>query len=379
VGRLVVHGPAALFFRTHLGGIVVINLFERNPKIDETNLHPKFKMLRDEPLLHAERGVINGWTDGFVDRDNKIVEEFQKTYHSAIWELYLFNVFKEAGYNVDFSKNRPDFILTNPHKMIVEAVVSEIKEGGRSEKTRGHDDFMRAAAPMFNSKNFHEIIDEATVRHSNSLLAKSRKYQNEYTKCDWVNESTPFVVALGSYDQIDYGREYLHSMLQLLYGLREETKTNSMRVVASIKKPGTNSDIPVGLFRGGDFSHISAVIFSCTMTLGKITSTAISQGAQSFNTVLNIKHDFDPPHYKLHLVSQENPEELSDGLFIFSNPFAANPLPAEAFKSTNAIFITLTEDGYSAFGESLPIVARINAPFSMVAGLIADIDKQYNS
>lgn len=171
----------------------------------------------------------------------------------------------------------------------------------------------------------------------------------------------PFVIALGSYDQIHYGREFTHSMMTLLYGLRYDVSTGSYKQAEFIIKPGTQSPIPVGIFTSNDYSHIAAVIFSCTVTLGKLTSIAISQGKYyGLNGILNIKHDYDHPHFKGHIVSRSSPEYLSDGVFVFYNPHAKNPLPIDAFHATNAISVSVDPQGIRIEGENLPIVQRIN-------------------
>ena len=38
----------------------------------------------------SERAVLENWAQGFEDRDGKFVQEFQLTYESSFWELYLY-------------------------------------------------------------------------------------------------------------------------------------------------------------------------------------------------------------------------------------------------------------------------------------------------
>ena len=56
--------------------------------LSSEKLHPNFKYLAQEkePCL---REVLKEWANGFVDRDKKFVTEFQTTFNSSIWELYL--------------------------------------------------------------------------------------------------------------------------------------------------------------------------------------------------------------------------------------------------------------------------------------------------
>lgn len=338
-----------------------LDIFEVRSDVNPDVLHNKFRLLRNEPLLYLERDVITNWASGFVDRDGKLVKELQTTFHSSLWELYLFAVLKELGLSVDFSKNRPDFIVAGDFEFYMEAVVSEIKKGGRSESTRNENDAFSMLEPIHKDESFHNLIDEAITRHSNSILSKHKKYISEYTRCDWVKKEAPFVVALGSYDQVNYGREFYYSMMALLYGFRFNPDEQQYIKERSIVKPGTVSEIPIGIFTNKNYEEISAIVFSCTVTMGKLTSLAISKnGSHSTNFVLNVRHDIDHPHYKIQVVSQEVPEELTDGLFVFHNPNAKNPLPKSVFDGSNVIQASVKGSAIEFFGENLPLVARFN-------------------
>jgi hypothetical protein len=359
-----------------------LDLFAKIADIKEEQLHPKFILLRDNVQLEGEREILKNWTDGFVDRDNKIIKEFQTTFHSSFWEFYLYRVFKELGFQFDFTKDRPDFIITAPEKIIVEAVVSNIKKDGRDEGTRNIEDILTMIVPPHKQKDFVEVMDESIVRNSNAILSKSSKYREKYKDCAWVDESSPFVVALSSYDQVNYGREYFYPILALLYGRYYDPTTDDYELKEFIMKPGTSSEIPLGLFRDSSHEHISAILFSCTVTLGKLTSLAISEnisGAQ-LNGVLNIRHDYESPHYKIHNVSAENPEYISDGLFIFHNPNAKNKLNPKLFENCNAIQVIQQEGGLKFEGENAPIYSRLNLFKPMINDLLINlIFKDFNS
>lgn len=338
-----------------------LDLFE-DIGIPEDKLHPKFKFLRDKDFFEGERKIISSWVKGFIDRDNKIVQEFQKTFHSSFWEFYLFRVFSEMGFEIDFSKDRPDFIIQKPIKLFIEAVVSNIKQSGRPESDRNIDDVLSMIVPPHLQENFEADLDEAIVRNSNAILGKSRKYLDQYRNCDWVDEQTPFIIALSSYDQVNYGKEYLYPMMALLYGLYFNPEKDDYEDKTHIIKPNTDSKIPLGLFQDNSFKHISAIIFSSNTTLGKLTSLSVSANNSPMQQqrVINIREDYEPPYYKIQDVHRDNPEELSDGLFVFHNPFASNKLSKEVFKASNALQINFDEQGFNAEGNNLPIYSRFN-------------------
>ena len=70
-----------------------MNLFL--PVVDESRMHPHFKSIYSNPIYQPQREVVAEWANGFVDRDNKFVYEFQTTFNSSFWELYLFALFKQ--------------------------------------------------------------------------------------------------------------------------------------------------------------------------------------------------------------------------------------------------------------------------------------------
>lgn len=81
-----------------------MRLFE--PLVDEARQHPNFRNIV-RPGNGFALDVLSDWARGFVDRDGKFVEEFQTTFNSAFWELYLFAVLKKYGLAVDFSRSAP--------------------------------------------------------------------------------------------------------------------------------------------------------------------------------------------------------------------------------------------------------------------------------
>lgn len=226
-----------------------VDLFETIAGLRDEDLHPKYLLLRDNALLSSEKRVISAWSEGFQDRDNKMRKEFQTTFHSTFWELYLFQVFQSLGFNIDWSKNRPDFIIHSPMEVNFEAVVSEIKQGGRPESTRGFDDFYSMIEPPWEDPSYDEMMGEAITRYSNSILGKREKYRSQYSKLGWVKKETPFVIAASSYSQVRYGKEYHHPMMALLYGRYFDPTSKGYVTRKEIAKPGTASVIPLGIFQ----------------------------------------------------------------------------------------------------------------------------------
>ncbi len=338
-----------------------MNIFE-DLKIKEEKLHTKYKLIRDNLQLTGEQEILRDWVGGFEDRDNKIVKEFQTTFHSTFWEFYLFAIFKELNFKIDFSRNRPDFIIESPSKLYIEAVVSNIKQDGKQETERALDDILSMLEPPYLQRNFYNELDESIVRHSNAILSKSKKYLNEYSALDYIDNTVPYIIALSGYDQINYGNQYIYPMMALLYGAYYDMENDTYARKKSILKPNSQADIPIGIFNDSKMEHISAIIFSATITLGKLTSLSLSQNKSLLKTnfVIAIRHDTDKPHWQPYVIDENNPEELVDGLFVFHNPFAKNKLDTNIFRNKGIMQIKADDKGLIFENDRLPLFSRLN-------------------
>lgn len=160
-----------------------------DPVVDESRQHHNFKS-----ICRAGNGfaldVLNDWARGFVDRDGKFVEEFQTTFNSAFWELYIFAVLKKYGLVVDFSKIRPDFCIPQ-QRLVIEATIASNAQGAEPEHAR------KGQAPPADLNPFNM---RSILRLSNSISEKHRKYQKAYVQLDHVKNQS-FVIAVASFDQ----------------------------------------------------------------------------------------------------------------------------------------------------------------------------------
>lgn len=345
-----------------------MDVFIKVESLQESELHQKFKLIRDEPYYSGAKKIIESWTSNFHDKDNKIVTEFQTTFHSSLWEFYLHAMFEELKLPLEVKYNRPDFIISGDSQFYVEAVVSEIKNGGVPESERSFDDYLSMLTPISTDEEFSTLINEAIVRHSHSINKKLDKYTGFYDKNkkrrkpgyvedSGVDKNKPYVIALASYDQINYGKEYIYSMMALLYGLYFSPEKNTYLEKSSIKKPGSDSDIKLGIFNDERMRNVSAVIFSNTLTLGKLSSLSKSIGHDPAH-VINIRYDYEAPHYKIHEVDTSNPEFLLDGVYVFHNPNANVSFESDAISNSGMLQITKDSHGLAMMGERRPIVAR---------------------
>ncbi|WP_373853116.1 hypothetical protein AAHX03_08075 [Klebsiella variicola subsp. variicola] len=366
-----------------------MDFFEIDEDTDLNLLHFKFNDLNKLLGYAGAKEVVSSWGNDFYDRDKKAKKEFQTSFHSTFWELYLHAALKEMNFKVSEKHNRPDFIVESPTEMYIEAVVSEIKKDGTPEKLRTIEDVEANLRPITTRREFSDIIDEAISRHSNSLESKLKKYTGHikkdntpvkgYVDCNWVSPKAPYIIALSSHDQIAYGREFIYSMFALLYGQYYDPENKIYTKKNKIKKPGTNSDLDLGIFLNPSFKEVSAVLFCNTLTLGKASSLHKSENI-NFDTVINIRYLQDEPHFRVHEVTPENPEKLLDGLYIFHNPFAKNKLELGIFNKLAQF--SMDEYGPHQIGSYPLLVSRFHTnmlPSSIIPSIKADIFSSYNS
>ncbi len=336
-------------------------LFDTINGLPDDRQHRKFKLLRDEIQLSAERQLLCTYTDGLVDRDHKMVRQFQETFHSTYWEICIYQLCLEAGFSLDQSHPFPDFIIKKPSEFYIEAVVANIKQAGVPESKRTLEDQMSMLIPPHLQKDFSSVLDESIIRSSNAIFSKIKKFEN-YKKEQWFDEKNPFIIALSSYDQINYGREFLYPMMALLYGRYYIPCENGCITKTSIKKSESGIELPIGIFLNSEYSQISAIMYTCTNTIGKLTALALSKGMHTFNSVLDVIRDEEDDNlpFKFRIVSNSSPESISDGVFIFHNPYAKAPVDPELFINTNVTHVFLENESLAILGVTAPLYTRFS-------------------
>lgn len=161
------------------------------PIVPPERYHPNFATCSARPNSH-DRAVIAKWADGFVDRDGNFVGEFQTTFNSCFWELYLHAILKEAGCKIDFGHYTPDFVVTDPVPFVVEATVA----------LNAKDELPEWTALNLNNRprDLNEFNRVAMIRLLNSISEKTKKYTQKYQKLAHV-AGKPFVRALTPFDR----------------------------------------------------------------------------------------------------------------------------------------------------------------------------------
>ncbi|MFC1503724.1 glycosaminoglycan attachment site [Pseudomonadota bacterium] len=302
----------------------MLNLF--TPIADEEKLHPIFKMMLQDQY-QPERDVLTQWAEGFEDRDGKFVYEFQTTFESSMWELYIHEFLKELD-DIDFSHHAPDFVAELNQELTIEATIAAPAQGGEPAACHGQ---------KFAPQDFAEFNRQSAIRISNSLSAKIKKFRDSYTKFEHVKDK-PYVIALASFDRPFAHYAVNRSIITVLYGVYfDEENTIATGANELIRYPveavikNENAKIPVGLFTTDEYRDVSAVIYSSLATWGKIRALADNPQAMTvFNTCHLPTSDSLIPEIRFTPKSEYS-ENLADGLHILHNPYADKPLDVSVF------------------------------------------------
>lgn len=300
--------------------------------VAEDKIHKNFKsVLRSEQRL--DREGLQLWCEGFPDRDGKFVKEFQTTFNSSFWEIYLYAMLKEVGAKLDFSHPAPDFFIElKGQKIIVEAAIAAAAEGKTPEWEK---DFYKEPPIRFRQMNIESII-----RLANAICSKYKKYKNSYSGLKHV-KSLPFVLAIAPFEQPDFNLQYDGPISALLYDqyVDEDVALDNPVQFPFGKAPiislGTvekanGAEIELGFFNDERFSEISAVILSTTATWGKVAAmTSNPDLSRHVNSVWFAGAGDEIIHQSS--ITQPHIETIRDGLMVFHNNFAKNPLNYELF------------------------------------------------
>ena len=300
------------------------------PVVPHERFHPNFATIFSQQNPY-DQAVISKWADGFVDRDGKFVEEFQTTFNSSFWELYLHAVLKDAGCSIDFSHHAPDFVVSSPVPFVVEATVALNAADALPEWT----DFDIKQRP----RDLNEFNRTAMIRLLNSISGKTKKYRQSYASLPHV-AGKPFVLGVNPFDQPFFYLQVQRAIEAVLYGyyvdeqeyIDDPAKASSIspKELTSVRK-GDSVNLPLGIFNDNSHEHISAVIFNSTATWGKVK--ALSHDPYPF-VYFNAAR-FDPRNGEFFAFKGTRAayfETLFDGLRVYHNPNALHPLDWGVFE-----------------------------------------------
>lgn len=300
-----------------------VNLFEL--QVPTERQHPIFKMLLQDRYA-PERAVLQQWAEGFDDRDNKFVQEFQMSFESSFWELYLHAALKEWQLPVDMRYHAPDFVVGGAHPFGLEATIAAPPAGGKAAYGYFIDDM---------PDNLNQFNIQATLRFCNSFDSKVKRYRKYYKDLEHMT-GMPFVIGIASFDQPMAHFSAGRPAIAALYGLYHDeeatphTASNVVSYNVSAAPKNENVNIELGLFCDDKYAEVSAVIYSSVAVWGKVRALAENPEAMTIYTTLHPVEGQLTPNISRRW-KRDYVEHLMDGLYVFHNPFALHPLPKSLF------------------------------------------------
>jgi hypothetical protein len=181
------------------------------PIVEKKKLHHHF-LGTLAPTAAGVRAVLTEWSEGFHDRDRKFVREFQTTYNSSFWELYLFAVLKQLGIEVDFSFDAPDFVSAN-HPIAIEAAIASHANDDAPEWEK--------TLAVLQNKDLAVRRNASIIRLSNALLGKSTAFEKRYAALPHM-AGRSYVVAISNYGTQDFYLQGDAPMQCLLFDIEKE-------------------------------------------------------------------------------------------------------------------------------------------------------------
>ncbi|KAB8029876.1 hypothetical protein [Fluviispira multicolorata] len=270
------------------------------------------------------RTVIQEWASNFIDRDGKFITEFQTTFNSSFWELYIFAVLNEIGFKNSYNYPSPDFIFND---LIFECTISNPPDDVRANFAK----LFLTASGEKKLELRRDMIEFSCVRLMNSISAKIKKYKEYYSKLDYV-KNKPFIICITPFDQEHSQLQGTEAIIQCLYAagtplFMDDGNSNSISdrtflginlVKSVIKHSGTSID--TGLFCKPENSFVSAVLFSSTATISKVHTLSSKRDGSNFSVTRFNKNSKFSNEF---IFSDTNYNEtLVDGVSLFLNPFA---------------------------------------------------------
>lgn len=331
------------------------------PILPLEKLHPNFQRVLDYKC-EGECAVVADWVKDFPDRDGKFVREFQSTFNSSFWEVYLHGLFKDYGFQMDWQYSSPDFWVKSSTygDFTVEAVTANAAQYATPEWAK--ETLITEAVAQ---KDFWPLNREAIIRLSGALREKVQKFDKTYRKLPHV-PGKPFVLAVAPFEQPDFQNQYDRAIRALLYDdyvdekaylLNPDKYPNGPPSVSlgSVEK-ANGVTIDMGKFLSEEWSEVSAVIFSCVATWGKCV--AMSKHVMP-GVIASVWGEgvYGQPRRRVAMIGTPS-ESTSDGLMVFHNPFAKHRLNPKIFRKQGVVQVFQEAGRWHTEGKNESLMSR---------------------
>lgn len=303
------------------------------PLHDEDRLNPAFVQLTTNEAYSPAREIIRPMMRWYEDADGNFVEQFQTTgFDQRIWELYLFATLIEAKYSLSREHATPDFCCSSAlGELYIEAVTvgPTVRDGE-----------IVPPPPTSTPEGLKLYLEEyMPIKFGSALFSKLKKAY--WTQPHVVGK--PLIFAIADFSA-PMSMIHSHSALErYLFGYQHNGTLDDQGelVISPIRiethQWGDKAPIPSGFFRLPEAAHVSAVISSSSGTVAKFNRMGIlgkfgSKQVLLIREGLMIDHDpnaLEPKLFWAIVNSAGYEEDWIEGLNVYHNPYAENPLPME--------------------------------------------------
>ncbi|MEN1835041.1 hypothetical protein AAIM60_19365 [Pseudomonas lijiangensis] len=310
---------------------MAIDLF-RNRGVKHSKLHSQFTQLQNSLGYKPARKLLKKIQKIFHDPDGNFVEQFQTSgFDQRTFELFLHEMFRESGHEIDRNYDRPDFILSRDGLTVaVEAVTAS--------PASNNGVVPYSPFPDSSINNMSQIIrHDLPIRLGSPLYSKLRK---RYWELGQVN-GKPLVFAIQDFSRPGSLLSSSVALSQYLYGMEHHSEYDGSGCLIvrnadmDIHKNDLKS-IPSGFFKQPESEHVSAIIFTNAGTIAKFNRMG-QQGFARDSSLIMFRYGtcyrHDPnaslPAPFLHDVNApDSPKETwRQGSVAIHNPNAKHPIP----------------------------------------------------
>lgn len=323
------------------------------PLVPRDRWHPNFVRAHDS-ASSAEREVLLNWSAGFRDRDGKFVKEFQTTFNSSFWELYLHALFTAIGCERDQSFSRPDFVITSGTigSVAAEAVIADNPMDGTPEWGVRFDDRLW-------QQDRETLLDLASLRLAQAITSKHRKWLDAYSELPQCKER-PYLICIAPFEQPFAQMQGTEAIDRVLFkGPRRVLSEDGRQIASTLTdaafKP-SGAAVRFGLFTDDAMPSVSGVLFSSTATWSKVRAMAgVTDNCTIFQGSRFTQRGFE----SFAVPAGEYVETIKDGAHLFVNPYAKIPLEPDRFLDADIVVHEAHEGGTRTwFGERGSLIMR---------------------
>ena len=300
------------------------------PVVPPNRLNPSFSMLIGGERYSSAREIIEPMMRWYDDADGNFVEQFQTTgFDQRIWELYLFALLIELGFQLNRTRAVPDFFGSGLRGQIaIEAATVNPTRPGTGALGDPPDRTTEEGWWAFRN-------DYMPIKFGSSLYSK---LQMRYWSHDHI-KSVPLVFAIQDFSSPGSMTSTTSSLPIYLYGMdHDATRDEAGRLVVTPRRVVSHNwrgkSIPSGFFSLPEAENVSAVLINTAGTISKFCRIGRLAGFGSERVTMirrgtAIDPDPDaamPQEFAFNVGSRDYRETWVEGCTVFHNPNAAIPL-----------------------------------------------------